>query len=87
MSFLGRIFSPSPPRETILTPPPPPPPVAPTDQAAEEAAQQAAEKQRQAAALAQGRQSTLLTGGLGDTNKAPVNRRTLFGEGGYAYAA
>jgi len=82
MGFIANMFSP--PRPQM--PPLPPLPVAPTDPAAEAAAQEAAEKERKAAALAQGRSSTILTGGQGDTSEAPVTKRTLLGEGGYAYA-
>lgn len=67
------------------SPPPPMPviqplPIPPTDKTAE--VQAAAERQRKATALAKGRESTLLTGGLGDTSVAPVVRKTLLGEGG-----
>ncbi len=55
-------------------------PIPPTDKSAE--VQAAAERQRKAAGLAKGRESTLLTGGLGDTSIAPVVRKTLLGEGG-----
>lgn len=51
---------------------------APSDNSAEVKA--SAEQQRKAAALAKGRQSTLLTGGTGLEDTATVNRRSLLGE-------
>lgn len=51
---------------------------APTDNTAEVKA--AAEKQRKAMSLAKGRSSTLLTGGAGLDETAPVGRKTLLGE-------
>lgn len=68
MSFLA----PSP-----SAPPPPPPPVpTPDDPAVDEARR----KQQIAARLRQGRSATILTGGLGLSDPAPVARKTLLGE-------
>jgi hypothetical protein len=58
---------------------PPAPPAPPTSQAATEEAAVAADNQRKAAAAAAGRQSTILTGGLGDYSLAPTKQRTLLG--------
>lgn len=63
----------------------PAPPVQPATQvvydtsAAEAAKAEAVEKQRRAAALAKGRASTVLTGGLGLTDPAPVLKKILGG--------
>ena len=53
---------------------------APEDPAVKAAALVAAENQRRAALNAKGQQSTILSGGMGDTTKAPVKMRTLLGE-------
>lgn len=76
MGFLSNIFKGPP--ATAPAPPPPAPVV--RDYGAEAAAEAAAEKQRKAAAVAVGRQSTVLTGGMGDTSTAPTTKRTLLGE-------
>ena len=53
---------------------------APDSGAAQIAAQKAAEDQRRVGVIAKGGQSTILTGGLGDTTQVPTKRRTLLGE-------
>lgn len=63
---------------TQHTPHLPPPPPAPTDTSQ---AQASADAQRKAARAAAGRQSTILTGGLGDYSMAPTKQRTLLGGG------
>jgi hypothetical protein len=45
-----------------------------------EAVQEEARKQRLAAARARGRQSTLMTGGMGVTGSANTGRKTLLGQ-------
>ena len=47
---------------------------------AEDAAKAEAEKQRKAANAAKGAASTILTGGLGVQEEAPIKRKKLFGE-------
>ena len=54
-------------------------PSSPTSAAATQEAAVAADNQRKAAAAAAGRQSTILTGGLGDYSLAPTKQRTLLG--------
>lgn len=59
-------------------PAPPPPPAAPdpnSDAQTQQKLNQAADLQRKA----RGRQSTILTGGLGDQSTANTSRRTLLG--------
>ena len=78
MGFLfptPKVSSPSipPPTPKVSTP-------APDSEEVKQAAQTAADNQRRAAVVAKGRQSTILTGGLGDTTQAPVKLRTLLGE-------
>lgn len=57
-------------------PPSPPPPPSRDDEEVEEARR----KQRLAARLRQGRRATILTGGAGLTEPAPVGRKRLLGE-------
>jgi hypothetical protein len=60
--------------------PPTPPPVEPPPQAQDPAVVRAKTKNKQQAALAQGRQSTVLTGGLGLTSGAETGaKKTLLG--------
>jgi hypothetical protein len=67
-------------------PPPPvqaaPPPPAPAPQVTDPAVQAAAAAQRFATASAQGRRSTILTTGLGDTTTATLGKKQLLGQGG-----
>lgn len=69
-------------------PPPPPPappapvvaaPVMPDTTTNNEDIENARQKQLRQAALAQGRQSTILTGGLGATGTAPTQSKQLLG--------
>ncbi len=61
---------------------PPPPPAEPETLVDDEASdiRLANEKARKAAALAGGRQSTILTGTLGDTSTAFVAQKNLLGQ-------
>jgi hypothetical protein len=76
MSRIASVFKP-----TVAMPPPPPPPPSPTstDPAA---AADAARKLEDAAAAerkVKGRAATLLTGGAGVGDEAPVSKRVLLG--------
>ncbi len=74
-SAMSSLFSPpSPPA------PPPPPPASPT--VADPSVQQRKEEERQARLRRMGMRSAILTGGLGDTRSAPVDRPTLLGRTG-----
>lgn len=53
---------------------------APGSAEAEAERKAAVDKQRQAAALAQGRSSTMISGGMGVTTPAMVRTKALFGE-------
>jgi hypothetical protein len=53
-------------------------PVVPTRD--DQAVKDAEERQRKAALMAKGRQSTILTGGMGLQEEAPVKKKQLFGE-------
>lgn len=79
MGFISKIFS----HPKLSAPPPPitipPAPAPPTDYQAQEDAKLAADNQRKMAIAAKGRQSTILTGGLGDYSSAPTTQRTLLG--------
>ena len=61
---------------------PPPVPAEPETLQEEEASEvrQAVDKSKKAAALASGRQSTIITGSLGATGEANVGRKTLLGQ-------
>jgi len=59
-------------------PEPTPMPVVPTRD--DQAVKDAEERQRKAALMAKGRQSTILTGGMGLQEEAPVKKKQLFGE-------
>lgn len=82
---MGSLFSPpKPPAPVTVQPPvstqntastPANPPPTQSDQAVEQGRQQ---ELKQAAAM-RGRQSTLLTGGFGDTSTPSMRRATLFG--------
>jgi len=61
-------------------PPPPPPPAPPPPEAQDPAVSRARRLDRQQAALAGGRQATILTGGLGLTTGADGARKTLLGQ-------
>jgi hypothetical protein len=78
MGFLGNMFRT--PTRAAASPAPivvPTPVAAPTVDDTEVKA--AEEKQRKLAALAKGRESTILTGGLGLTDEAPTTQKTLLG--------
>ena len=81
---MGGLFGGGVGNDWIFSPPLPPPVVAPqyipapSDNTAEVKA--AEERHRKAAALAKGRQSTILTGGRGVEETATVGRKTLLGE-------
>lgn len=74
---MGALFS----SPHISSPTPTPPAPAAPDAYAAEQAKIAADNQRKAAVGAKGRQSTVLTGGLGDYSLAPTQQRTLLGGG------
>ncbi len=57
---------------------PPPPPKVPTP--VDEGVSKAREDEKRKALLAQGRQSTLLTGSQGLVSEAPTQRKTLLGQ-------
>lgn len=62
--------------------PPTPPPVASVTEISDDkgtAAQYSRTKERQRLAALAGRQSTILTGGLGDASAANVQKKTLLG--------
>ncbi|HEU0070937.1 MAG TPA: hypothetical protein VFS04_06560 [Alphaproteobacteria bacterium] len=66
---------------SFLAPSPPsPPPPASVPTADDPAVEEARRKQQIAARLRQGRSATILTGGLGLADPAPVARKTLLGE-------
>ncbi len=63
-------------------PPPPPKPIAPppAPETADVRVKAAGEAESKRARLAKGRQSTILTGPLGTTDQATVQRKTLLGQ-------
>ncbi len=61
-------------------PPPPPPPAPPPPRAQDPAITRARTRDRQQAALAGGRQASILTGGLGLTTGANGAKKTLLGQ-------
>lgn len=79
MSFIAHLFSPQKHSAPPPAPIPIPAPAAPTDYQAQADAKAAADNQRKAALAAKGRQSTILTGGLGDMDMATTYRPTLLG--------
>jgi hypothetical protein len=60
----------------------PPPVIPPAPKVTDPAVQAAANAQRFATAQAQGRRSTILTTGLGDTSETKLGKKQLLGEGG-----
>lgn len=62
------------------TPPPPPPPPPEAAKDTDPAIAKARQDERRRAQLAAGRQSTILTGGQGDTSDAKTMKKTLLGE-------
>ncbi len=77
MCFFSSPSTPAVPPLPPPLPPPPPPPVTPT--AADPAVAAARTRQRQRANLAGGRQSTILTSGLGLLTPAGTAKKTLLG--------
>lgn len=74
---MGGLFSsPAPPP----APPPPPPTPAPAPTVSDESAQEAAAAERKRRSLAQGRASTVLTSGEGDTSEANTASAQLLGQ-------
>ncbi len=71
----GKSYSPPAP----VAPPPPPDPPAET-QGETEASRKAREDERKAQLAAMGRESTIITGALGDTSQASIHRKQLLGQ-------
>lgn len=65
---------------SIPAPAPPPPPPAKVPTPVDEGVSKAREEEKRKALLAQGRQSTLLTGSQGLTSEAQTQRKTLLGQ-------
>lgn len=75
----GRVYGGGGGKGSTSAPPPPPPP---RPEAAEEqaAVESSREKERRRQAMAAGRESTMLTGGQGVTEAAPVATKSLLGQ-------
>lgn len=61
-------------------PPPPPPPLPDPPKETDPAIKKARDNERQRAALAAGRDSTILNGGAGVTAPATIGKKTLLGQ-------